>query len=153
MKYEKKKDKRLIAPFFPHQNLGQASHGNGYANIDVLGSAPAAPQVDGPAAEEGEEDGVAPEQRDEKPGGETEVLGRRAPRRVIQVREAARVVDLGRRRRVLLHFLLSSLFLSLSLAPSLFPQEFGEPPNHLFFYSRLCDRRVVLDESVWVGKE
>lgn len=74
MKTCEKKDKRLVAPFFPHQNIREAPHGSGYANIDVLGLAPAAPQVDGPAAEEGEEDGVVPEQRDEEPGGEAEVL-------------------------------------------------------------------------------
>ena len=98
------------APFFLHQDGREALHRKGYANIDVLSPAPAAPQVDGPAAEEGEEDGVVPEQGDKEAGSEAEVLRRRAARGVVQVGEAVGVVDLRRQFRVLLHLSLLRTF-------------------------------------------
>lgn len=105
---------KSIAPFFLQQDSREALHRSGYANIDVLGPAPTAPQVDGPAAEEGVEDGVAPEQGDEEAGGEAEVLRRGAARGVVQVGKPIGVVNLRRRLSALFHL---SKFRSFSGVP------------------------------------
>lgn len=92
-------DRGKVIPGLHHQDLFQMVHSRGDGDINVLRAAPAATQINGPASDEGVRDLIRLEEHGYEARREAQLQQVGGVGRIVELREAVRVVNLSHRER------------------------------------------------------